>query len=323
MSNILIVKATSMGDIIHTFPMIYDIKANVPNCHIDWLVDDSFADIVKANRLIDGVFTIPLRSWYNNKLTLIPNLYRWYNTKSPVSFDYIIDSQGLLRSALLARKFGTNVHGFNFFSTRERFASLLYSNKYKVDKKLLALSRSRMLASLVFNYTVDLTQVNFGCDNLANLYQQSVYKNDNYVVFAHASSRERKQLSTQVWVELGRYLITKESLKVVIPYGNAQQKKIAMEIRDSIGITDKVILPAPILSEIIPLIFNARFVFGVDTGFTHLANAYNRPTIAIYVATDPLLCGVIESPIAKNIGGLNFVPNSQQLINLYHSIVDK
>src|SRR5947208_3610537 len=113
--NILIVRLSSLGDIIHTYPMLYDIKTNIPNCNVDWLVDDEFVELVKLHPLVNNVVSIPLRKWAKNKFTLLKNFITW-KKKLKLEYknnhyDYILDSQGLLKSAILTRYFNGKTIG--------------------------------------------------------------------------------------------------------------------------------------------------------------------------------------------------------------------
>ena len=136
MIKILIIRLSSIGDIIHTFPMVFDIKNNVKNCTIDWLVDESFIDIVKLNCNVDNVIGIPIRKLKTNKFNIVSSVMNWRKSIKSVEYDYIIDSQGLIKSALVSKFFRGDVYGFDKNSIREKLACIFYKFKISVNNTL-------------------------------------------------------------------------------------------------------------------------------------------------------------------------------------------
>lgn len=297
--KILIVRLSSLGDVIHTFPMINDIKINLPNTIIDWVVDESFADIIKLNNNINKIIPISLRKWKKNKFTLITNVKNWSKSIDNKNYDYIIDSQGLLKSAIIANTFIGKHYGFSFNSIKEKLASFFYDEHYSISKNQLAINRNRLLASAIFKYKINLDILNF---NLTPKLSSEFDYLKNYVIFFHATSKENKKLKTIVWQQLATYLINKYNLNIVIPYGNYQEKDESLLIKTKIN-SDKVFVFEKVLNynKIADLIFNANVIIGVDTGLIHLANALNKKVIAIYVNSDPSKTGIIESDNAYNL----------------------
>ena len=179
--KILIIRLSSLGDIVHTYPMLYDIKNHFGECQVDWLVDESFVDLVKLNHQVDNVIAIPLRSWKKNKLGFISNLKTWKNGIKHLKYDYIIDSQGLVKSALLAKCFTGKIYGYGKGSIREKLASYLYNEKVETGKELLALTKNRVLAAKVFHYEIEQDTPNFGLDQY-DYPQLKLLKNKKYVI---------------------------------------------------------------------------------------------------------------------------------------------
>lgn len=320
--NILIIRLSSLGDIVHTYPMINDIKSNFPNAEIDWLVDNSFQDLIKINPHINNIITIPLRLWIKNKFSLIPNIICWkkaIRTKFATKhYDYIIDSQGLLKSAILAKNFNGTVSGFGKNSIKEKIATLFYTNKIETGKEHLAIQKNRLLAAKILNYTIDQTQVNFG---ISNSIPES---NNKTVIFFHATSKDSKKYSIANWVKLAQYLITKHNCQIIIPFGSDQEQKESNEIKSLLSIyPNMVLVPEQKMNypDLTKLIQSAFFVFGVDTGLIHLSNALNKKLIAIYTDTDPKKTGVFETTKAKNIGNRNEIPAVTDVINLFEIIL--
>lgn len=316
--RILIIRLTSLGDIIHTYPMVYDIKHNVPNTKIDWLVDENFADIVKFNPLINRVISIPLRKWKQDKFLFVFNLLKWLKNLKYIKYDYIIDSQGLIKSAMLSKYFIGVRYGFDKKSAREKLAPLFYDRTFKIEKNQLAINKNRELASKIFEYNIS-NKVNFGIKQSFPRLEKYNYR---YIIFFHGCSNDKKKYPIEKFIELANYLIHNNDISIILPYGNLKEKEHSIAIHNKVINKDKIIIPQKIFSfsELYSLIYNAEFIFGVDTGLTHLANALNKHLIAIFTHTSHKRTGIIESNIAKNIGGNQDIPSVDTLINLYKSL---
>ena len=319
MKKILIIRLSSLGDIIHTFPMVYDIKNNVPGCQIDWLVDEAFVDVVKLCPNVNNIVTVPLRKWKKNKLQVVFNFLSWKKSIINKNYDFIIDSQGLGKSAILTKVFNGNTYGFGNNSVREKFATKFYTNMYEVDVNNLAVTRYRLLAQKIFNYTIITKTVNFGL--ITSSVHNNTHKIDKYVIFFHATSKPNKKYSNNNWATLADYIIKMYNLKIMLPFGNNEEKQQALQIKKIVD-SDRVEVFDQVLDYITlaNLIDKSEFVFGVDTGLIHLANAKGKKLIAIYADTSPQKTGIFESDIAKNIGNIKNPPLVSDVIDLFEKI---
>ena len=317
-TKILIIRLSSLGDIIHTFPMISDLKLNYPNSIIDWLVDDNFSDLVKFSINIDNVLSIPLRKWKKNKFTLIKNLFLWYKSHNFDHYDYIVDSQGLLKSAILAKCFKGKIYGYSKDSVKEKLASLFYDYKIYIPKDIFAINKNRLLSSKIFNYDSESLPINFGViDKIEN--NDLIYH--NYVIFFHCTSMDNKKMPQLLWKDFASYLINKYDLNIIIPYGNTQEKEDSLSIAKTIG-SNNVVVPESILSynQIFTLINNANFILGVDTGLIHLSNALRKKLIALFISTNSKKTGVYETEISKNLDYISNEKTLSDIINCYETI---
>ncbi|MFN8770376.1 MAG: lipopolysaccharide heptosyltransferase I [Neisseriaceae bacterium] len=321
MVKILIIRLSSIGDIIHTFPMVYDIKNNIKDVCIDWVVDESFKDLLKYNKNVNNVITVPFRKWKKNKIKLIYNFRNWYKQLENKEYDFIIDSQGLIKSAILTRYFNGNVYGYDCSSAREKLASFLYKNKIKISKNVLATTKNRLLCQKIFNYNINLQHIDFGIEEY--------FKEENikivdyeYVIFFHAASKDEKKYPIENWINVANHILQNSKLKIILPYGNKKEKQESFEIKNKIN-SDRVIVPEKIysFSEIYFLIYGASFIIGVDTGLIHLSNALNKKTIALYTNTDSKKTGIIETDISKNLGGIQLIPDYKEINLLFDKIM--
>jgi len=143
--RILIVKTSSMGDVVHALPLASDLARHVPDAKIDWLVEESFAAIPAMSRHVAGVKQVALRRWRRRPFQP--------RTRAEIAavkgglrrstYDWVLDAQGLLKSAWVARWAGAPVAGFSSRSARERVASLFYARRFDIPRELHAVDRCR------------------------------------------------------------------------------------------------------------------------------------------------------------------------------------
>lgn len=316
MKRILVIRLSSLGDIIHTFPMIYDIKQNI-ECQIDWLVDENFAGVVKLNPHVNRIITLPLRKWKKNKIVTLMEFLKWKKSLKQIEYDYIIDAQGLIKSAFFTKFFKGSVYGLGKYSIKEKLATKFYNYSYETGKEYLAITKNRLLAMQIFNYKINKSIVNFGL----NYVNESNHTCEDYAIFFHSTSKNSKKYDINNWVTLADYFIKQYGLNIILPYGNYDEKLEAQKIKQ-LTASDNIIVCNDILDfdEITKLISAAQFVIGVDTGLVHLANALDKKVITIFVDSNPDKTGVFESDIAKNIGTINHPPLVSDIIDLFEKI---
>jgi heptosyltransferase-1 len=367
MTKILIIRLSSLGDIIHVYPMIYDIKQHIKNCQIDWLVDNSFYELVKCNYMIDNVIAIPLRSWKKNKLSIISEFKVWKKNLPIEQYDYIIDVQGLIKSAFLTKFFNGPTYGYGFSTAKEKLACLFYQNKINIKNNFIV-TKHRLLAAQIFGYNIDVNKVNFGINshtkNLINLNKEVTNNNQTNVIFGvHLynnlnissingvnnsicdtdaknlnlsqlkytkpyimcfcmASKDSKKYALSNWIKLFTYLIKTYNYKIIITFGNIIEKNEVIQFKHHMANSENIIIPENTYSyhELHNLINNAIFIFGVDTGLTHLANALNKNMIALFVDTDPADTGIWQTKNAINMGNKNNPPLVEDIIFQFEQI---
>ena len=292
--RILLVKMSSMGDIFHTFPAITDLKQQHPDIEIDWVVEDSFKEIVSWHPAINTVIPINLRRWTKEFSGQHWQEFKYFR-KNLIggNYDLIVDAQGLLKSAVVTKLSKTKiVHGFHKTSAREPFASFFYSHTHIVDKNLHAVARTRELFATIFNYSVP-NELNFGIQqNFSH-----VKKNPQKLIFIIGTSWISKLWSTPHWQRLTALAI-EEGFTVEIMWGSPREQTIADSI---IATNPKATRPHQrmTITAIAEKLVEAAGVVGLDTGFSHLAGALETPTIALYGATSPIKVGLIGAHTAN------------------------
>ena len=303
--RILLVKTSSMGDVVHNLPVVTDIHRHVQGAVIDWVVEESFADIPRLHPGVNRVIPVALRRWRKQFLSR-ESREQWRAFKRDVRehvYDAIIDTQGLLKSALIARAaFGARF-GYDRASAREALASFSYQRKFAVAKALHAVERNRQLVAQALGYKPDQTP-SYGLHGLEA--SPSMARGAPYVMCLHATSRDVKLWPDENWLALGVWLAEK-NMRCVFPSGSEREHERASQLASALPGAEAM---APTcLREMATHLANAVAVVGVDTGLTHLACAVGAPTIALYCATDPGLTGVYGRALAVNLGGIGASPN--------------
>jgi len=281
--RILLVKTSSMGDVIHTFPAVTDALAAQPDLEIDWLVEEGFADVARLHPGIARVIPVAMRRWRKALLRASTHreVWRLRSELRANDYDLVLDAQGLIKSAVLARFAGRPIEGLDRASAREPLAAFAYAKGHTVPRDLHAIERVRRLFGLVLGYHPDLSRLDYG---LAAEGERS----GRAVMLLHGTSWPSKRWSTDSWGTLAR-AIASAGLQPTVTWGSAEEKAVAEAIAAIEPRT--VVLPKGRLADTAVAIRNAVAAVGTDTGLTHLAVAFDRPTVAIFLSTAPDLTG--------------------------------
>lgn len=305
-SRILLVKTSSLGDVIHALPVASDITRALPGATIDWVVEDNFADIPPLHPAVGRVIKTALRRWRKSLLSreTRQEIARFRQTISLQEYDHIIDLQGLIKSAWIARQGQGLRSGFDRHSARESLASFAYQRRFAVSREQHAVLRNRQLAAAALSYSLSPLPLDYGiAQRIINL--QKNIDNATFAILLTATSRDDKLWHEADWIALGETLQAR-GIVSILPAGNATERQRAERI--ATAIPDAQVLPPMGIADLAKAFSGAMLAVGVDTGLTHLACAMGIPTLAIYTATDPGLTGVIGSGYFKNLGGKSGPP---------------
>ena len=308
--RLLIVKTTSMGDVVHALPALTDICRALPEARVDWLVEQPFAAIPALHPGVQRVLPLAWRKWRHRLLRgetwhAMGELRQLLRASR---YALVLDLQGLLKSALWARQAIGPVGGFDRRSAREPLASLLYARTVRVGRELHAVERCRRLAARLLGYPMPGTAPEFGLQPPAPVWGAP----DRYAVLIPNASRPEKLWPEARWVAVGRRLHDQGWTPVVL-WGSEPEQTLAERIAAG---CDGEVPPFLKVREMAAVLAGAQSIIGLDTGFTHLGAALGRPTIGIYCDHDPGLAGVTGSGWVASVGGKGQVPRQQDVLGL-------
>lgn len=315
--RLLIVKTSSMGDVVHALPVLSDIAAHVPGATVDWVVEEAFADIPRLHPALARALPVALRRWRRSLFARST----WRELRAARSamqvhtYHRIVDCQGLVKSAWVARWATGPVAGPDAASAREPIAARFYDLRFPVERGAHAIARNRALAGAALGYTPN------GAPRFA-LRVPDIAAEPNgtlpapgaaFAVLLTNASRATKLWPDDRWVEVADALAAR-GMRSVLLWGSEEEgertRARAARMRDAI------VAPRLPLARIAALLGRARVVVGLDTGLAHLAAALGAPTVGIFCDYDPALVGITgEVPEATaSLGGVGAPPAAQDVI---------
>ncbi len=312
MPRLLIVKTSSLGDVIHNLPLIADLHARVPGLEIDWVVEENFADIPALHPGVAEVIPVAVRRWRKRLFSRATRaeISAFRKALAGHHYDWILDTQGLVKSAVISAGAKGARHGQDRNSAREPLASLFYRHRHAVARGRHAVTRNRQLAAQALGYTLDDAPPDYGIPRAKDRYPGLPQQ---YVVGLHGTSRDSKLWPVAQWIALGNTLAGRD-FPLILPWGNEAERLRAEQI--AVAVPHAVVLPRLRLADIATVLSGAKAAVGVDTGLIHLAVALDVPTVAIYTDTDPALTGVLGGRGAKsvNLGGVGQNPSPDEVL---------
>ncbi len=287
--RVLVVKTSSLGDVIHTLPALTDAVRAIPGIQFDWVVEEAFAEIPAWHPGVNSVITVAARRWRRHLFTSLKSGEMAYFKARLQSrnYDLIIDAQGLLKSAVVTRLARGQRCGLDRNSAREPLAALIYQQKVHIPKQQHAVTRVRQLFAGVLDYKPNDSSPDYG---ITNRFARQKSTNKKYLVFLHGTTWATKHWPESCWRRLAE-LVRQDGLDVKLPWSTVTEKTRAEKIA-AVGQGIEV-LPRLNLTELAVVLSGAAGVVGVDTGLIHLAAALGMPSVTIYGATDPTLTGTV------------------------------
>lgn len=273
-----------MGDVLHTLPALTEAGKHHPGICFDWVVEEAFAEIPTWHPLVNKVIPIALRKARKKPGTFFKELIRVKQQLSE-NYDYVIDAQGLLKSAFLTLFTHGLRCGGDWYSARESMASLFYQKKVMVDRNQHAVTRMRKLFAAILGYPYIATAPEY--DLNLNVTQSA---SQPYVVFLHGTTWDTKHWPESYWFDLAK-IMSEQGFKIKLLWGNENEKRRALRLSEATSNVE--VMPKMNLRQIADLLTHATSAVAVDTGLAHLAAALEVPMVSVYGPTDHNLTGAL------------------------------
>lgn len=320
--RILVVKMSSMGDVVHAQPVATDLRRVFPDARLEWVVEKTFAAICKLNPAIDEVIPISWRRWRKSLFSpaVRSEMLAFHQTLTSAPYDLVLDCQGLIKSAVVARMAPAQLRvGPAWAFAREPLASLAYGRKAIVPRDWHVVRRNRAIAAAGGNYSI-AQAAEFGLDApLLDNDEAAWLPAQAYALMVTGASRDDKLWPEAHWVQVAQRL-QRAGLALLWFWGNEVERTRAERLsRLATQAASEDAMPAvvpPFLSvhDAARVIAGADIVVGLDTGFTHLAGALGRPTIGIFCDFDSTQCAVTGDGFCASFGGIGQVPPPGDII---------
>ncbi len=308
--RVLIVKTTSMGDVVHALPAVSDMAAALPGLSVDWMVERPFDAIVRLHPAVDRVLPMAWRRWRMRLLAPATwsEMAAFRRRLREQRYDLVLDLQGLLKSAAWATQARGPRAGYDRRSAWEPLACLLYQRVAPVSPMLHAIDRCRRLAAAHLGYALPTTPPRFGLEAPQPAWSAPA---SPYAVLNPNASRDSKLWPQDHWIGLAKRLRGR-GLPAVVMWGSPAERARAEQIAAA---ADGVVPPFLSITDAAGVLGAARLVVGLDTGFSHLAAALGVATVGIYCDHEPSEVGIVGDGYHASLGGVGQVPPLQAVVD--------
>jgi heptosyltransferase-1 len=306
MADILFIKTSSLGDVIHHMPALTEARKARPEARFTWLVEEAFAPLVRLHPAVANVIPVAWRRWRKSlyapaTLAEIAGSLRAIRARR---YDLIVDSQGLLRSGVTARLAHGRRHGYDAASIKELLAAAFYDVRHRIGRDLHAVERNRLLSGMALGFTPQGAP-DFGLDRA-----RFTAPGQRYALLLHATARLEKQWPEANWIMLGQAL-SGQGIDLVLPWGTQVER--ARSERIAAALPRARVPEREPLDAVAALIAGAQYVVGVDTGLLHLAAAFGVPVVAVFAGSKPGLTGPVGRGPIKVLGAEGQPPSVDEV----------
>lgn len=308
-SRVLLVRMSSLGDIIHTFPAATDLGRHVPGVELHWAVEAEYVPLARMHPGVARVIPVALRQWRR-----APFAGRtWQELRAAraalreAPYDAILDTQGLLKSVWVAKQARGPVHGFGRGTAREPLVSRFYDRTYEFAPSDHKIFRYRSVAAHAFDYRFS-PQIDYG---LAVPPAPEFAPRSPYVVLMHSTARAAKLWDESSWAAVARHLDAR-GLVCVLPWGSDAERERAERL--AAPLAQALVAPRMGIVEAAGLLGHARAVIGLDTGFTHLAAALRVPVVGIFCDSEPIDAHPAGMGPTTYRGGIGRPPRFEEVV---------
>jgi heptosyltransferase-1 len=330
--KILLVKLSSLGDVLHNLPIVWDLRARVPDAQIDWVVEEGYVHLLEpllvsnGFRGIDRIIPFALRRWKKNLLSLNTwkEFFAFRKALQVTTYDVLIETQGLLKSAIVCslakkspRAVVAGLANATEFSGYEPLARFFYNHLVQVPTQCHAVDRSRWVMCSALDWP--LVERSNAPQFYPKQFVESIPRDvvdglkNPYVLCFHSTAREAKRWSNEHWITLGRELSAR-GYQVIFPWGSSVEKVVSASLAEKIP--GAIVAPTFSIKEAFSVIAGAALTVGVDTGLTHLAAVLDRPTVEIYCDSPRWKTEGYWSDRIENVGDIQSPPKVQEVLDV-------
>jgi heptosyltransferase-1 len=315
--NILLVRVSSLGDVLHNLPMVADILRHHPDANIDWVVEEGYVSLVRLNAQVRNIIPFALRRWRKSlgSKDTRAEIRHFFSTLRQQQYDYVFDTQGLLKTGIIMRaarivKGGSKVGLANGSegSGYEGLSRIFHTKSIPLDPRTHAVARGRLVAAAALGYRVD-SAPDFGLPGPDSESRPDWMPQQDYAVFFHGTARAPKKWAPANWIATGQALAP---MPILLAWGSPAEKLEAEAL--AAGLPNARVLPKLSMDQAVTLARNAALAIGVDTGLTHIAAAFLRPTVELYCDSPKWKTEGNWSPCIINLGDKGAPPSADEAI---------
>jgi heptosyltransferase-1 len=324
--KILLVRVSSLGDVLHNLPMVADILRHHPDARIDWVVEEGYVSLVRLNPHVRKVIPFALRRWKKGlrHQAVRAEVRAFFRDLRAEQYDYVFDTQGLIKTGLVmaaarVRKGGQKIGMANGTedSGYEGASRIFHSRSIPVEPRTHAVQRGRVVAAAALGYALD-TPPDFGLPAPGPNRRPAWMPAGDYAVFFHGTARDAKKWASENWIALGHALAP---LSILLPWGSPKEKEEAERL--AAALPNATVLPKLSMMDAVELARHAALAVGVDTGLTHIAAAFVRPTVEIYCDSPRWKTEGNWSPRIVNLGDTGSPPSVNEVVAAARSLLEK
>ena len=330
--KILLVKLSSLGDVLHNIPIVWDLRKRLPDAQIDWIVEEAYVHLLEPLKTtetfkgIDRITPVAFRRWRKNLFSIRTwrEFFAMRRLLQATSYDVLLETQGLLKSALVCAMAKKSDHAVvaglgnaTEHSGYEPMARMFYTQSVHVPVKCHAIDRSRWVMCSAFDWPLlnrndepPRFYPQAFVEQLPPLLFDGLKKTEQgtpapYVVCFHSTARAAKRWPNEHWVELGKEL-SRQGYQVILPWGSEFEMKVSALIASQVP--GAIVSRAFTIDEAYSLVAHAALTIGVDTGLTHLSAVLGKPTVEIYCDSPRWKTEGYWSGVIANVGDMKAVP---------------
>lgn len=303
--RILIVKLSSFGDVVQTLPALHDMRLALPLATFDWVVEEAFAPLLASHvPRLGRVIPLAQRRWRKTPFNANVRAEKaaFSQTLQAEAYDAVIDFQGLIKSAVIARQARLAPGGWRAtYGNRSEDCGYEWPVRFMVQRpqpmpsRIHSLQRYRRLAALALGYPPREDGIAYG------ELQVTPVQPDGSVMLVHGTTRVENEWPLACWVQIGQRLVA-QGLSVSVPQANAYEEKLAQQLCQAIGPQARM-LPRMDLAALAAQMAGCVGVVGVDSGLSHLAVALDLPHVQIFSQPRIWRAGPLGSLYQVAVGG--------------------